>query len=537
MPTAISKKQHTPTFAPRHRMRGHTLGIRGIVHLRCGQRIITCSGDGSLRLWDLESGIQIGHDWRDAEDEEDAETGVTAIALSPNGNTVGSGYFDGRVRLWNVETGKVAAKWTGHIQSVQAVCWSPDGRRVASGYQDGTARMWALESGVSETVLGPVKTGHQWVWAIIYSPDSTKIATSTGGFNESTIKIWDTKTGELLVTLDHDPLAVHSFAWTSDEKKLISGSYDGSIRIFETATWQQIATLQGHNRTVCAISVSRNDCLLASASCDETVRLWNLGTNLPVGQPLPHDNRVECAAFSADGKVLVTGCWDHSAYVWDTYAILKEEGLEDLLSHPDELRDRQENNVAVEKSLIDSDARQCPDQLKDLQPPRSFFDNARDSVHSSVIRDTYAHFSGHRALTPSGSPRALRNRISLPSSRSQPDEIDVQHHSKLSTIPPSANKVAAVTDKPASFVASQPELHSDMVKRTQQQGRSQSQAPALPLYSQSAIASKPHSGSTITLGPAGTLPETALVIRKPTWRTRFLFSVCCVSTEPADGHH
>jgi len=89
----------------------------------------------------------------------------------------------------------------------------------------------------------------------------------------------------------------------------------------------------------------------------------------------------------------------------------------------------------------------------------------------------------------------------------------------------------------ASFVASQPELHSDMVKRTQQQGRSQSQAPALPLYSQSAIASKPHSGSTITLGPAGTLPETALVIRKPTWRTRFLFSVCCVSTEPVDGHH
>ncbi|KAG2341467.1 WD40 repeat-like protein [Suillus weaverae] len=532
MSSAIGKKQQTPAVAPRHKMRGHTHGVRGVVYLRCGQRIITCSGDGSLRLWDLESATQIGHDWRDGGDEED-ETGVTAIALSPNGNTIGSGYLDGKVRLWDVETGKVTAKWTGHTRFVRAVCWSPDGGRVASGYQDGTARVWALESGDSETVLGPIKTGHQWVWAIIYSPDSTKIATSTGGFDQSTIKIWNAKTGELLATLDHDPMAVHSFAWTSDEKKLISGSFDGSIRIFETATWQQIAILEGHKRVVYAISLSRNDCLLASVSCDETARLWNLDTNLPVGQPLPHNNRVECATFSDDGKLLVTGCWDKSAYVWDTHAILKEAGLQDLLSLPDESRDRHETKVAIGKSLIDSDARRCPDQLKDThQLPRGLLDDAQDSVHSPVPRGTYAHFSGHRPLTPSGSPRALLDRISLPFSRSQPSEIEMQRQ-KPSTIPRcdlSASEVATVTDK-------QPE-HWDYAKQTQRKGRSQGQPLALPIHSRFAATSKPppSATSTITLGAAGTRSQTALVIRQPTWWTRFLLSVCCVSAEPVDGH-
>ncbi|KAG2069022.1 WD40 repeat-like protein [Suillus decipiens] len=527
MSSAISKKQQTPVIAPRHRMRGHTHGVRGAVYLRCGQRIITCSGDGSLRLWNLESGTQIGHDWRDCEDE----TGVTAIALSPNGNTVGGGYLDGKVRLWDVETGKVIAKWTGHTQFVRAVCWSPDGRRVASGYQDGTARAWALDSGVSETVLGPVKIGHRWVWALLYSPDLTKIVTSSGGFNESTIKIWAAKTGELLATLDHDPLAVYSFAWTSDEKKLISGSFDGSIRIFETATWQQIAVLQGHSRAVCAISVSRNDSLLASASCDETARLWNLGTNLPVGQPLPHNNRVECATFSADGKLLVTGCWDQSAYVWDIYAILEEAGLQDLLSYPGKLRDGDEKKVAVGKSLIDSDARRRPDQLKDtLQPPRSFFDDARNSGHSSVTRGTYAHLSGHRAPTPSGSPCAPLDRISLPS-RSQLNAIEIQHHPKPSTIPRFELSLKA------SFAVPQPKSRWDP-KQTQQQGRYQGRASASPSQSRPATTSKSplSAASTTTLGAAGTRTETALVIRKPTWWTRFLFSVCCVSAEPIDGH-
>ncbi|KAG2343264.1 WD40 repeat-like protein [Suillus weaverae] len=308
-----------PAITPHRTMQGHTDWVNNVVQLNGGRQIITCSVDGSLRLWDLESGTRIGEDWRYGN-----KLGVWSMALSPSGKTVASGCDDGKVRLWDVETRKVIAKWAGHTSVVCALCWSADGNQVASGSWDGTARVWDVESG--KNVL-TIKTRHDWVRAVTYSPDATKIATD--GRDEDAVKIWDAKRGKLLKTLKHNN-QVYSLAWTLDGKKLITGSY-GSIRIFDTATWQEIAILEGHTHLVYAISLSQNERLLASASVDKTARLWNLETNLQVGPPLQHENVVRCAALSLDGKLLVTTCEDENAYTWDIHAILKEADLENLV--------------------------------------------------------------------------------------------------------------------------------------------------------------------------------------------------------------
>jgi WD40 repeat protein len=274
--------------------------------------------------------VQIGNDWRDDDDDDggDRKDRVWTIALSPNGKTIVSGGADGKVRLWDVETEKVVARWTGHTDATIPPCWSVDGERVVSGSSFGTIRVWDVESG--DTVLGPIKTGHMTMHAVIYSPDTTKIA--TGGY-EPALKIWDAKTGNLLSTIKLDE-PVYSLAWTSDQKKLITGT-NFLIRIFHTATWQQIAILEGHTYHVNSLSLFQNDRLLASGSVDYTARLWNLDTNLPVGAPIQHQAVVNSAAISADGKRLVTGCRDKNAHVWDIHTTLKDAGLEDLLSTHD----------------------------------------------------------------------------------------------------------------------------------------------------------------------------------------------------------
>jgi WD40 repeat protein len=106
LPAFVTRKTRTRT--PYRRFEGHTGDVNGIIHLPGGQWIVTCSDDGSLRVWDLQSGKQVGNDWRDG------EMVVRAIALSPDGKKVVSGSGDGAVRLWDVDTGKVIAKWTGH---------------------------------------------------------------------------------------------------------------------------------------------------------------------------------------------------------------------------------------------------------------------------------------------------------------------------------------------------------------------------------------------------------------------------------------
>jgi WD40 repeat protein len=272
-----------------------------ILHMRGGQRVIIYSRDGLFRVWDLETGTQVGEEW------EDKDRGVQTIALSPDGKKVASGSLDGTVKLWNIDTGRVIKTWTGHTSWVGSVSWSPDGGRVVSGSFDETFRVWNVESG--KTILGPIKAGHE-VGGICYSPDAKMIATSGRGL----IKIWDANTGELLKTFERGFLCL---AWTSDGKTLIAG---GSK--FDTATWTKLDLCQNY---VSAISLSPNDRILASASyLKKTAQLWNLDTNQPIGTPLHHPDRVRTANFSADGKFLVICCYDRHIYTWDVSAIVKE---------------------------------------------------------------------------------------------------------------------------------------------------------------------------------------------------------------------
>jgi hypothetical protein len=309
------------------------------------------------------------------------------MALSPNGKIIasGSGGGDNSVRLWDIETSKVISKWTGHINVVCALCWSADGEQVASGSWDGVARVWDVNTG--NTIL-TIKTRHEWLWAVIYSPDSSKLA--TGGPEElDAVKIWDAKTGELLNILKQNHW-VHSLAWTSDGKKLISGS-DELIRIFDTATWQQIAILQGHTSFITVISLSWNNRLLASVSWDKT-----------------HEQDLSSAALSPDGKVLVTGCQDGNAYTWDAHAILKEAGVEGLLSIGTNIAFQDDSGPGVQhtprssldnKSFLEADATQCPDQFggDDELPPR-FFDGMEADIDSSPMGGAHPHSSVNTLL-------------------------------------------------------------------------------------------------------------------------------------------
>ncbi|KAG1865797.1 quinon protein alcohol dehydrogenase-like superfamily [Suillus subalutaceus] len=221
----------------------------------------------------------------------------------------------------------------------------------------------------------------------MYSPNSKRIA--TGGYDDTGVKIWNSKTGKLIFTVPHT-WPVYCLAWTSDGKKIISASYD-LIIIFDTATSQQIAALRGHKHLIRFITLSPDNRLLASASWDRTVRLWNLDTNVSLGPPIQHDSFVECAAFSADGKLLVTGCEDSNAYVRDIQDILKE--AEDSLSDTNDglVLEASSNDAPGtehtphpsqdidDRSFLDVDATRGVDEL-----PPAFFDGMQSDIHDGA---------------------------------------------------------------------------------------------------------------------------------------------------------
>ena len=118
------------------RFEGHTARVLGVAVSADGQHGLSCSGDATLRLWDLQTGKELrrmqGHDGL-----------VESVAFCPDGRRAVSG-GDKTVRLWDLVTGEELYRFDSHEQTVGCVAVSPDGRYALSGGVDHTVRLWRL---------------------------------------------------------------------------------------------------------------------------------------------------------------------------------------------------------------------------------------------------------------------------------------------------------------------------------------------------------------------------------------------------------
>jgi WD40 repeat protein len=73
-------------------------------------------------------------------------------------------------------------------------------------------------------------TGHNdRISSVVISPDGQTLVSASG---DTTVKIWDLKTGTLLRTLTGHYAWVSSIAISPDSQTLVSGSYDKTIKVW-----------------------------------------------------------------------------------------------------------------------------------------------------------------------------------------------------------------------------------------------------------------------------------------------------------------
>jgi WD40 repeat protein/transcriptional regulator with XRE-family HTH domain len=305
------------------------------------------SNDGSVKLWDVESGVLLWSGWH--------TQGTWCLAFSPDGSLLASGGVDATVRLWDAKLGTLLEELP-HSSTVVSLAWSPDGRRLASGDFAGTIRLWAFPpSGRASCVQ--TLAGHRiWVPRLAFSPDGSRLASASW---DTTVKLWELASGHCLETLVGHTERVQALAWSPDGGTLASGGGDHTIRLWDGKLGRSRAVLQGHSATVSGLAFTPNSHHLLSGSDDGTLRLWEVeraqcerliqgsvvslydldwspdgrqlvsgGTDTlvtiwevtggrPRGVLRGHRRNVYAVGWSPDRSLLASASWDHTIRLWD----------------------------------------------------------------------------------------------------------------------------------------------------------------------------------------------------------------------------
>jgi len=199
----------------------------------------------------------------------------------------------------------------GHNDSVTSLALSPDGKTLASGSNDSTVKLWDVRSGQLQLTL----KGHQgFIKTVRFSPDGITLAS---GSADAAIKLWDPATGDLKTTLTGHEGYIETLAFSLDGKTLASGSWDNTVKLWDLETGGLLHTLAGHESWVRTIALSADGKTLASGSDDKTVRLWDTATGALLHTLRGHKSDVEVVAFSPDGQTLASASWDQTVKLWD----------------------------------------------------------------------------------------------------------------------------------------------------------------------------------------------------------------------------
>jgi WD40 repeat protein len=292
---------------------GHTDSVNSVAFSPDGQLVASGSGDRAVKVWEAATGRLIanctGH-----------TASVDSVAFSPDGHRVASG-DQGRVRVWEAATGRLIADCTGPIFWVSSMAFSLDGHRVASGASEGLVRVWEAATG---RLIADCTGGRSRVSSVAFSPDGHQVAL---GMNASELNVCmvlgglltvrEAVTGRLIANCTGHMVSVNCMAFSTDGRRLASGSADGTVKVWKAATGRLIADCTGGRSMVSGVAFSPDGKLVASGSSDRAVRLWQASTGRLIADCTGHTASVVSVAFSPDGHRVASGASDGRVCMWE----------------------------------------------------------------------------------------------------------------------------------------------------------------------------------------------------------------------------
>lgn len=285
--------------SPLHRFGNYSTGVLRVVISNDEKWVLSGSMDGSVRLWELNSGSEVrrfsGH-----------KGAVQALAFSNDLQLIASSGMDGLAKVWNIKNGKEIWRLDPYTSedrkysqcSIYAVAFSNNRNYFAFGYP-GIVHLYDTNS---RKLLRKYELDvGAYEWNMAFAPDDSHIrgTTSSSIFRLNIDKHWSFSTNRL--SLLSSKIAATDFV----DHGLVAYS-NGNLILWDLLKELPLNMLKGHSGSPQSLSQDCHHALIAVSRGYKDIDLVHIDTGKVLCRLLGHTEHIQDAVFSGTGCLAVS---------------------------------------------------------------------------------------------------------------------------------------------------------------------------------------------------------------------------------------
>jgi WD40 repeat protein len=268
-----------------------------------GTCVITGTNSGEIGIWDMvDTGLSTSI--------QAHEGPVTTCAFVPGQRTAYTGGEDGQLIAWDIDHATPMFAISGDNGAICALAVDPAGQRALTGHHDNSI---ALSDLIHEDRLGLLLGHHRPVTGVAFSPTSGTVWTAS---RDRSIRSWHMNELRTPQVALHHTKSVRAIDFSPDHKWVASGSRDGSVVLWSVEDGRQMQVYAGPRGAIYDVRLSPSGDRIAAVTTRGRIIVWKTHTGETIQSITGNGEPVTCCVF-LDEDTLITGGRDNQIHRWN----------------------------------------------------------------------------------------------------------------------------------------------------------------------------------------------------------------------------